>query len=75
MLSSKIRNLLEKRVDALEVELEEAQQYSRRTNVLVHGLSEEKDKETDKKVLGIFKEKLGLKDLSDKKSLENACRI
>ena len=51
---------LNERIADLEEELEDLNNYTRRTNLLFHGLEEEKDESTDDKILGILKDKLGL---------------
>ena len=56
----KERKNLQDQVTRLETELEDLQQYTRRTNVLIHGLEEEPNEDTDKKVLDILKSKLDL---------------
>ena len=56
----KNRKKLKTRVDELESELEDLQQYTRRTNILIHGLEEEPQEDTDKKVLDILQNKLDL---------------
>ena len=48
----------------LEVDLEDQRQYSRRTNILVHGLEEEARENTDTKVLEILQNKLGLTNMT-----------
>ena len=51
---------LEQRVALLENDLEEAQQYSRRTNVLIHGVKEERGEDTDKLSQDLFTEHMGV---------------
>ena len=50
----------QRRIHKLEVDLEDLQQYSRRTNVLIHGIEEEEKEDTDKKAHDLFTEQLGL---------------
>ena len=51
---------LEERITHLERDLEEAQQYSRRTNILIHGVKEEKDEDTDRISHDLFTEQMGV---------------
>lgn len=51
---------LEERVTQLESDLEESQQYSRRTNVLIHGVEEERNEDTDLIAHELFIEQLGV---------------
>ena len=54
------KNTLLKRIESLEEEIEEMQQYSRRTNVLIHGVEETDNESTDDIAMNIIKENLGL---------------
>ena len=52
---------MNKKINALEADLEDQHQYSRQTNILIHGCKEETTKEdTDAKVLDIIQKQLGL---------------
>ena len=55
---SENKDKLEKWVALLESDLEEAQQYSRRTNVLIYGVKEEPDEDTDKISQDLFTEQM-----------------
>ena len=59
------KSKLEVRIKQLELDLEESQQYSRRTNVLIHGIEEEDKEDTDRKAHELFTGQLGL-DLVEK---------
>ena len=54
------RKSLEKRIAVLETDLEDLRQYSRRTNLLIHGVDEEANECTDDKVLDIIQTKLNV---------------
>ena len=54
------RKNLESYVGELEADLEDLRQYSRRTNLLIHGIAEDEQESTDNKVMEVFKDKLGL---------------
>lgn len=54
------KSKLEDRVTQLEKDLEESQQYSRRTNVLVHGVEEEQNEDTDRIVQDLFTQQMGV---------------
>lgn len=56
----KERKRLDKNVNDLEAGLEDQRQYSRRTNILIHGLDEEAQEKTDDKMLEILQNKLQL---------------
>ena len=60
----KDRQSLNGKIRELEVDLEDQRQYSRRTNILVHGLDEEPRENTDTKVLEVLKDKLGLANMT-----------
>ena len=51
---------LDERVALLESDLEECQQYSRRTNILIHGVEEKRDEDTDKIAHELVTERLGV---------------
>ena len=51
---------MEERMLKLEKDLEESQQYSRRTNVLIHGVEEEPNEDTDTVAQNLFTERMGL---------------
>ena len=55
---------LEERINDLEAELEDQRQYSRRTNLLFHGIEEEDRESTDDKVTNVIKNQLGIPDFS-----------
>lgn len=57
---SENKEKLETRVSQLEKDLEEAQQYSRRTNVLIHGVKEESGEDTDRIAHDLFTEQMGV---------------
>ena len=50
--------VLERHIVRIENDLEELQQYSRRTNVLIHGLEEKRDEVTDQVAHEVFTGKL-----------------
>ena len=52
--------ILKLRVDTYEREIEDLQQYCRRNCILIHGISEERQENTDELALDIFNNKLGL---------------
>ena len=52
--------ILKLRVDTYEREIEDFQQYSRRNCILIHGIPEEREENTDGLALDIFNNKLGL---------------
>ena len=52
------KTMLEKHLEELEGELEEMQQYSRRTNILIHGVEEKPNEDTDAAAMEIITEKL-----------------
>ena len=56
----KDRVKLQEKIVELEVELDDLNNYTRRTNLLIHGLEEENGENTDTKVLGVFNTQLGL---------------
>ena len=58
------RKRLQKKIDFLEDELEDQRQYSRRTNLLFHGLDEDPKEKTDDKVLEIMQKQLELPEIS-----------
>ena len=51
---------MEERMLKLEKDLEEYQQYSRRTNVLIHGIEEKPNEDTDTLAQNLFTEQMGL---------------
>ena len=55
------RDLLKASIVSLEEELDDQQQYSRRTCLLIHGVKETPREDTDNIVLGVMDDKLGLK--------------
>ena len=60
------KNRLNEAVSKLQIDLDDLEQYSRRNCLLIHGLEEEDNENTTKKVLKVFKNKLGLStDLSE----------
>ena len=56
---------LQKQINKLEADLEDHRQYSRRTNILIHGLEEEAQEVTDNKVLQIFHNQLNLPEITE----------
>ena len=58
------RVILNEKISLLEEELEDQRQYTRRTNLLFHGIEEEKGEDTDMKVMNIINNKLTLPTVS-----------
>lgn len=54
------RDKMAVKVRNLEIELEDAQNYSRRNCLLIHGVKEERGEKTDTKVLEIINKQLGV---------------
>ena len=66
-------SILQNRVETLEKESDDHEQYSRRNCLLVHGIEEESNEDTDEVVVNMLKEKLNME--VSKKDLDRSHRI
>ena len=51
---------LKRQVKTLQVQIEDQQQYSRRNCILIHGIPENESEDTDKLVMDVFTDRLGI---------------
>ena len=58
------RKKLEEKISVLKAEVEDLRQYSRRTNLLIHGVEETAQENTDNIIIDVINNKLGLKDIT-----------
>ena len=61
-----VTEALEKDRNKLKIDVGDLQQYSRRTNILIHGIKEEKEESTDDLVLNVVNDSLEIADITVK---------